>query len=70
VSILLIRAPRSIGRLRCDLPRDLGLDALGDAELQEIVMGHDPTPPKGLGLLTPFQAVLKELGRDVRIRFA
>ena len=58
------------GRLRRDLPRDLDLDALGDAELQEIVLGHNLTPRKCLGFLTPVQALLKELGRDVQIRFA
>jgi IS30 family transposase len=29
------------GRLRRDLPRDLDLDALGDAELQEIILTHN-----------------------------
>jgi IS30 family transposase len=58
------------GRLRRDLPRDLDLDALSDAELQEIVLTHDLTPRKCLGFLTPLQALLKELGRDVQIRFA
>ena len=58
------------GRLRRDLPRDLDLDALGDAELQEIVLTHNLTPRKCLGFLTPLQALLKELGRDVQIRFA
>ena len=58
------------GRLRRDLPRDLDLDALTEAELQEIVLGHDLTPRKCLGFLTPLQALLAELGRDVRIRFA
>jgi IS30 family transposase len=58
------------GRLRRDLPRDLDLDALGDAELQEIVLTHNLTPRKCLGFLTPLQALLGELGRDVRIRFA
>jgi IS30 family transposase len=58
------------GRLRRDLPRDLDLDALGDAELQEIVLTHNLTPRKCLGFLTPVQALLGELGRDVRIRFA
>jgi len=58
------------GRLRRDLPRDLDPDALGDAELQEIVLGHNLTPRKCLGFLTPLQALLKELGRDVQIRFA
>ena len=58
------------GRLRRDLPRDLDLDALGDAELQEIVLGHNLTPRKCLGFLTPLQALLGELGKDVQIRFA
>ena len=58
------------GRLRRDLPRDLDLDALGDAELQEIVLSHDLTPRKCLGFLTPLQALLGELGRNVQIRFA
>jgi transposase, IS30 family len=58
------------GRLRRDLPRDLDLDALTDAELQEIVLTHNLTPRKCLGFLTPVQALLGELGRDVRTRFA
>ena len=58
------------GRLRRDLPRDLDLDALGDAELQEIVLSHNLTPRKCLGFLTPVQALLGELGKDVQIRFA
>ena len=43
---------------------------LSDAELQEIVLSHNLTPRKCLGFLTPLQALLKELGRDVQIRFA
>jgi IS30 family transposase len=58
------------GRLRRDLPRDLDLDALGDAELQEIILTHNLTPRKYLGFLTPLLALLAELGRDVQIRFA
>jgi transposase, IS30 family len=58
------------GRLRRDLPRELDLDALTDAELQEVVLTHNLTPRKCLGFLTPLQALLEELGRDVRIRFA
>ena len=58
------------GRLQRDLPRDLDLDALGDTELQEIVLSHNLTPRKCLGFLTPLQALLGELGKDVQIRFA
>src|SRR3954451_18560705 len=56
------------GRLRRGLPRDLDLDALSDAELRGIVLGHNLTRRKCLGFLTPLQALLKELGRDVQIR--
>jgi transposase, IS30 family len=58
------------GRLRRDLPRNLDLDALSDTELQEFVLSHNLTPRKCLGFLTPLQALLKELGREVQIRFA
>jgi transposase, IS30 family len=58
------------GRLRRDLPRDLDVDGLSDAELQEIVLSHNLTPRKCLGFLTPLQALLAELGKDVQIRFA
>ena len=58
------------GRLRRDLPRDLDLDAMSDAELQEIILSHNLTPRKCLGFLTPLQALLAELGKDVQIRFA
>jgi transposase, IS30 family len=33
-------------RLRRKLPRNLDLDALSDAELQEIVLRHNMTPRK------------------------
>src|SRR5207245_9461457 len=56
------------GRLRRDLPRDLDLDALSDAELLEIVLSHNLTPRKCLGFLTPLPALLAELGKGVRIR--
>ena len=37
---------------------------------QDIVITADLTPRKCLGFKTPFQAILKELGKDVQIRFA
>jgi transposase, IS30 family len=58
------------GRLRRHLPRDLDLDALADADLQQIVLGHNLTPRKCLGFRTPAQALLAELGKNVQIRFA
>jgi len=58
------------GRLRRWLPRQTNLDDLTDDDLQEIVMTYNLTPRKCLGYLTPIQALFKDLGRDVRLRFA
>jgi IS30 family transposase len=43
---------------------------LSDAELQDMVLGHDLTPRQCLGFLTPLQAPLEELGKNFRVRFA
>jgi IS30 family transposase len=40
-----------------------------DQEIQDIVITANLTPRKCLGFKTPFQAILKELGKDVQIRF-
>ena len=58
------------GRLRRWLPRQTNLDKLSDEDLQEIVMTYNLTPRKCLGYITPIQALFKDLGRDVRLRFA
>jgi IS30 family transposase len=58
------------GRLRRWLPRHLDIDQLSDEDIQEIVLTENLTPRKCLGFKTPFQAILKELGKDVKIRFA
>jgi IS30 family transposase len=58
------------GRLRRWLPRHFDIDQMSDEELQDIVMTANLTPRKCLGFLTPFQAIIKELGKDVQIRFA
>ena len=58
------------GRLRRWLPRQTNLDHISDEDLQEIVMTYNLTPRKCLGYLTPIQALFKDLGRDVRLRFA
>ena len=58
------------GRLRRWLPRDIDLDALSDHDIQEIAATANPTPRKCLAYKTPFQAILAELGKDVKIRFA
>jgi len=57
------------GRLRRDLPRDFDIDKLSEDELQDIVLSHNLTPRKCLGFKTPVQALLKELGKDVRLSF-
>ena len=58
------------GRLRRWLPRQLDIDQLSDEDIQEIVLTANLTPRKCLGFKTPFQAMLAELGKDVKIRFA
>jgi len=58
------------GRLRRYLPRQLDLDTVSQADLQEIVLSLNLTPRKCLGYLTPIQAFFKGLGKDIRIRFA
>ncbi|MGH6812819.1 MAG: IS30 family transposase [Methylocella sp.] len=56
------------GRLRRWLPRQTDIDKVSDEEIQDIVLTANLTPRKCLGLKTPFQAILKELGKDVQIR--
>ena len=58
------------GRLRRWLPRHIDIDKVSDEEIQEIVLTTNLTPRKCLGFKTPFQAILKELGKDVQIRFS
>ena len=58
------------GRLRRWMPRHLDIDRLSDEDIQDIVLTANLTPRKCLGFKTPFQAILKELGKDVKIRFA
>ena len=58
------------GRLRRWLPRQIDIDKVSDEEIQNIVMTANLTPRKCLGFKTPLQAILKELGKDVQIRFA
>ena len=50
--------------------RAVGCEAVSDEEIQDIVITANLTPRKCLGFKTPFQAILKELGKDVQIRFA
>ncbi|MEC5325825.1 IS30 family transposase [Aurantimonas sp. A3-2-R12] len=58
------------GRLRRWLPRWLDIDAIDEADLQDAIITLNTTPRKCLGFITPFQALLKELGKDVQIRFS
>ena len=55
------------GRLRRWLPRQIDIDQVSDEEIQDIVITANLTPRKYLGFKTPFQAILKELGKDVQI---
>lgn len=57
------------GRLRRDLPRRIDIDKLSDDELQDIILMHNLTPRKCLGFKTPAQALLRQLGIDIKISF-
>ena len=52
------------------MPRDIELDTLSDQDIQDIAITANLTPRKCLAYKTPFQAILAELGKDVKIRFA
>jgi transposase, IS30 family len=52
------------------VPRQIDIDKVSGEEIQDIVISANLTPRKCLGFKTPFQATLKELGKDVQIRFA
>jgi len=52
------------------LPRHIDIDKVSDEEIQDIVLTSNLTPRKCLSFKTPFQAILKELGKDVQIRFS
>ena len=54
------------GRLRRWLPRQIDIDKISDEEIQDIVLTANLTPRKCLGFKTPFQAILTELGKDVK----
>jgi IS30 family transposase len=58
------------GRLRRWLPRQIDIDKVSDDEIQDIILTANLTPRKCLGFKTPFQAILKELGKDVQIQFS
>ena len=58
------------GRLRRWLPRQIDIDKVSDEDIQDIILTANLTPRKCLGFKTPFQAILKELGKDVQIRFS
>jgi IS30 family transposase len=46
------------------------IDTVSDEEIQAIVLTTNLPPRKCLGFKTPFQAILKELGKDAQIRFS
>jgi IS30 family transposase len=41
-----------------------------DEEIQDIVLATNLTPRKSLDFKTPFQWILKELGKDAQIRLS
>lgn len=57
------------GRLRRDLPKIIDIDKLSDHDLQDIFLMHNLTPRKCLRFKTPAQALLQQLGLDIKISF-
>ena len=57
------------GRLRRDLPRNRNIDKMSEEELQDIILSHNLTPRKCIGFKTTDQALLQELGINVKIQF-
>ena len=57
------------GRIRRWLLRTADLDAMTEADIQEIAMTLNLTPCRCLGFKSPVEAFLAELGKDVDIRF-
>ena len=57
------------GRLRRDLPRNQNIDKISEEELQDIILSHNLTPRKCIGFKTRAQALLQELGIDVKIQY-
>jgi hypothetical protein len=51
------------------LPRQIDIDQASDEESQDIVITANLTPRKCRGFKI-FQSILKELGKDIQIRFA
>ena len=58
------------GRLRRWLPRQIDIDKVSDEDIQDIILTANLTPRKCLGFKTPFQAILKEFGKDIQIQFS
>jgi IS30 family transposase len=48
----------------------ISADRMSDEEIQDIVITANLTPRNCLGFQTPFQAIPKELGKNVQIRFS
>ena len=47
----------------------MNIDKLSDHELQDILLMHNLTPRKCLDFKTPAQALLQQLGLDIKISF-
>ena len=57
------------GLLRRWLPRQIDIDEASDEEIQDIILTANLPPRKCLGFKTPFQAILKELGKESKFSF-
>jgi IS30 family transposase len=57
------------GRLRRDLPRKTDLLNMCDEDLEQIIIGHNLTPRKVLGGLSPLEALAKTRNRAIVFLF-
>ena len=57
------------GRLRRDLPRNTHLNALSEAELEQIIINHNLTPRACLNYKNPFEALADSLGSPIIFSF-
>ena len=58
------------GRLRRDLPRKTDIQAMSEADLEQILIGLNSTPRKVLDYKSPFEALARELGKTIIFSFS
>lgn len=57
------------GQLRRDLPRNTDLSAIREEDLEEIILGHNMMPRRGLGGLSSIKSLAKHFGKNIPFLF-